>query len=114
MIFLWSSRRRHTRCAFVTGVQTCALPISDEPIQINFENQEITELLTFLENNLDITFILDDNVGPKRAEGLKPITGNKITFRSNTPLILTQVWEDRKSTRLNSSHYCAARMTSYV
>src|SRR3546814_1157247 len=23
-----SSRRRHTRCAFVTGVQTCALPIS--------------------------------------------------------------------------------------
>src|SRR3546814_10388201 len=22
-----SSRRRHTRCAFVTGVQTCALPI---------------------------------------------------------------------------------------
>src|SRR3546814_6016158 len=23
-----SSRRRHTRCALVTGVQTCALPIS--------------------------------------------------------------------------------------
>src|SRR3546814_2323330 len=25
--FLFSSRRRHTRCALVTGVQTCALPI---------------------------------------------------------------------------------------
>src|SRR3546814_18676435 len=24
----FSSRRRHTRCALVTGVQTCALPIS--------------------------------------------------------------------------------------
>src|SRR3546814_16500040 len=25
--FCFSSRRRHTRCALVTGVQTCALPI---------------------------------------------------------------------------------------
>src|SRR3546814_2119638 len=27
-IVFFSSRRRHTRCALVTGVQTCALPIS--------------------------------------------------------------------------------------
>src|SRR3546814_2587421 len=27
--FFFSSRRRHTRCALVTGVQTCALPIAD-------------------------------------------------------------------------------------
>src|SRR3546814_5136067 len=27
--FVFSSRRRHTRCALVTGVQTCALPIFD-------------------------------------------------------------------------------------
>src|SRR3546814_13083118 len=27
MSFFFSSRRRHTRCALVTGVQTCALPI---------------------------------------------------------------------------------------
>src|SRR3546814_4394965 len=26
-VFFVSSRRRHTRCALVTGVQTCALPI---------------------------------------------------------------------------------------
>src|SRR3546814_1950550 len=25
--FFFSSRRRHTRCALVTGVQTCAIPI---------------------------------------------------------------------------------------
>src|SRR3546814_8390310 len=25
--FFFSSRRRHTRCALVTGVQTCVLPI---------------------------------------------------------------------------------------
>src|SRR3546814_7643641 len=28
--FFFSSRRRHTRCALVTGVQTCALPICGE------------------------------------------------------------------------------------
>src|SRR3546814_11192660 len=27
MLLFFSSRRRHTRCALVTGVQTCALPI---------------------------------------------------------------------------------------
>src|SRR3546814_7546083 len=27
-LFFFSSRRRHTRCELVTGVQTCALPIS--------------------------------------------------------------------------------------
>src|SRR3546814_1759959 len=26
-MFFFTSRRRHTRCALVTGVQTCALPI---------------------------------------------------------------------------------------
>src|SRR3546814_20951363 len=29
--FFFSSRRRHTRCALVTGVQTCALPIFEAP-----------------------------------------------------------------------------------
>src|SRR3546814_20783030 len=28
--FFFSSRRRHTRCALVTGVQTCALPIYNQ------------------------------------------------------------------------------------
>src|SRR3546814_9969250 len=30
LFFFFSSRRRHTRCALVTGVQTCALPISSD------------------------------------------------------------------------------------
>src|SRR3546814_1518023 len=47
MICFFSSRRRHTRCALVTGVQTCALPILGEvatlkiapgPNQISREN----------------------------------------------------------------------------
>src|SRR3546814_19073468 len=38
--FFFSSRRRHTRCALVTGVQTCALPIfSDDAdtVRLNYE-----------------------------------------------------------------------------
>src|SRR3546814_4492921 len=34
--FFFSSRRRHTRCALVTGVQTCALPIYiDKKVESN-------------------------------------------------------------------------------
>src|SRR3546814_20026913 len=33
LCFFFSSRRRHTRCALVTGVQTCALPISQTASQ---------------------------------------------------------------------------------
>src|SRR3546814_4191229 len=31
-LFFFSSRRRHTRCALVTGVQTCALPILERAV----------------------------------------------------------------------------------
>src|SRR3546814_9778042 len=31
LCFFFSSRRRHTRCSLVTGVQTCALPIYPHP-----------------------------------------------------------------------------------
>src|SRR3546814_1395742 len=35
LLFFFSSRRRHTRCALVTGVQTCALPISRRAIVLH-------------------------------------------------------------------------------
>src|SRR3546814_5754952 len=37
LLFFFSSRRRHTRCALVTGVQTCALPISMRLVPIYTE-----------------------------------------------------------------------------
>src|SRR3546814_19369680 len=39
LIFL-SSRRRHTRCALVTGVQTCALPISLRSVTQTYERPD--------------------------------------------------------------------------
>src|SRR3546814_16463659 len=35
--FFFSSRRRHTRCALVTGVRTCALPIFPVDIDVASE-----------------------------------------------------------------------------
>src|SRR3546814_3212511 len=35
MLFFFSSRRRHTICALVTGVQTCALPIRAGEFAVN-------------------------------------------------------------------------------
>src|SRR3546814_5561764 len=37
VFFFFSSRRRHTRCALVTGVQTCALPILKKPQETHVE-----------------------------------------------------------------------------
>src|SRR3546814_4493464 len=42
MVF-FSSRRRHTRCALVTGVQTCALPISTGEVLVPLDEASLTE-----------------------------------------------------------------------
>ncbi len=64
-----------------------------ERVEMNFDNKELSELLKFLSNALDITFILDDYIGPQRADGLQPLAGTKITFKSTVPLTLRQAWE---------------------
>src|SRR3546814_2517485 len=45
-LFFFSSRRRHTRCALVTGVQTCALPILSLAMA-----KRHSELTTFLRSS---------------------------------------------------------------
>src|SRR3546814_9300168 len=47
LYFLFSSRRRHTRCALVTGVHTCALPLS----AIEIENR-LRKRLPFLPSGI--------------------------------------------------------------
>src|SRR3546814_6211450 len=59
LFFFFSSRRRHTRCALVTGVQTCALPIY--PIQ----HQAIVE------RSKELTLNSDD--WPKVFEALSEV-----------------------------------------
>src|SRR3546814_3174148 len=58
--FFCSSRRRHTRCALVTGVQTCALPISDGPDARNLKTAhasfEFDKVYFGYESNRQILF----------------------------------------------------------
>jgi len=65
----------------------------DERVEMSFDNKELTELLKFLSDVLNITFILDDYIEPVRADGLQPLAGTKITFKSTVPLSLRQAWE---------------------
>src|SRR3546814_5539897 len=58
--FFFSSRRRHTRCALVTGVQTCALPIflgHDEVA--DFIREEVDNLVMAEELGFDSVWITE-------------------------------------------------------
>src|SRR3546814_7712229 len=57
LILLFSSRRRHTSCELVTGVQTCALPISgvmkDIPLNSHFRTDIFLSMSSLIKNSTD-------------------------------------------------------------
>src|SRR3546814_15596839 len=57
MIFFFSSRRRHTRCALVTGVQTCALPISGLSLRNGSSSWPSVVLYTASFTSTDMAFL---------------------------------------------------------
>src|SRR3546814_4235496 len=83
--FVFSSRRRHTRCALVTGVQTCALPIFG-----------IDNFTPYYSVNLKHA-----RVAHLEARYGEPFTFIDVDFGDANALAEVL---DRKSTRLNSSH----------
>src|SRR3546814_2054960 len=62
-MFFFSSRRRHTRCALVTGVQTCALPISGLDALVNSTEgltaQQGAEILSNMLGNRPIAGLIE-------------------------------------------------------
>src|SRR3546814_1595214 len=105
--FFFSSRRRHTRCALVTGVQTCALPISlGLPLaSLGGEGYLIRSVtldgaaVTLITANTDIGLLHGAFAWLRLAQ-----TGARLDDLdiSSAPRIAIRI--DRKSTRLNSSH----------
>src|SRR3546814_5692727 len=120
---LFSSIRRHTRCALVTGVQTCALPIYQKPSE-TADNGEATNIggnamdtqsksesnASGLASDLgayvgkhpsekvaDLTFLEQPSVKAAVTATVPDTKVRDFVFHYNGP-------EDRKSTRLNSSH----------
>src|SRR3546814_1532739 len=117
-MFFFSSRRRHTRCSLVTGVQTCALPIvpatmtdplaSERDVLLSTDSSARRFLRT-LGPGL-VTGAADDDpsgIGTHSQIGAQFGYGLAWTFVLSLPLMVAiqQIAAeiDRKSTRLNSS-----------
>src|SRR3546814_14026876 len=71
--FFFSSRRRHTRCAVVTGVQTCALPILHEMGVLTGINSDDAEMARRLNQEAAKTVKYG---GLSEEEALKLVTLN--------------------------------------
>src|SRR3546814_2021347 len=63
--FFFSSRRRHTRCALVTGVQTCALPIFEVARRLEAEDEALPK--EWIKRYAEMGF-LGINVAEERSE----------------------------------------------
>src|SRR3546814_3313947 len=124
LCFFFSSRRRHTRCALVTGVQTCALPIflaglteklvsaenvaeavrayAEELNQQNRERRAQTDIdrkaLDKIERGIAgiMSAIEDGMYQPSLKTRMDDLEQQKVEILARMV--------DRKSTRLNSSH----------
>src|SRR3546814_9192703 len=125
--FFFSSRIRHTSCALVTGVQTCALPICPSEgssdrcrRQPHFAREGRRSLIRPLAKRLNELLILSESI---IHESLVSKIATDVRFAilllqcSNHANINATSWisknsyrslkpapRDRKSTRLNSSH----------
>src|SRR3546814_3665894 len=62
-MFFFSSRRRHTRCALVTGVQTCALPILESALETRSERR-LTDLMKNDRKMASVNRLIDAGVQP--------------------------------------------------
>src|SRR3546814_10338663 len=96
-LFFFSSRRRHTRCALVTGVQTCALPIAQIP--------GVVECVVLGQPSerwgQEVAAIVHAPTLGDVAEVLAHARALLGSYKAPKHLRLSA---DRKSTRLNSSH----------
>src|SRR3546814_2610555 len=114
-LFFFSSRRRHTRCALVTGVQTCALPIFlDEPTN-NLDREGRRAVQSLLAGWRGGAIVVShDRELLEEMDAIVELTGLGATrygggwsayrARKQIEQAAIEAELDRKSTRLNSSH----------
>src|SRR3546814_4373273 len=76
-VFFFSSRRRHTRCALVTGVQTCALPIFIPGPMLAHKAED--EGIACAENIAGLTGIVNHDVIPSVVYTWPEIAGVGLT-----------------------------------
>src|SRR3546814_4816064 len=116
LIFFFSSRRRHTRCALVTGVQTCALPIYSDLDSARIGGLVGSALAgcddgeLYLQYGVSESFGFDDgrlknaSFDTQQGFGLRGLNGETTGFAHANELSVSAIRRDRKSTRLNFSN----------
>src|SRR3546814_2861609 len=128
--FFFSSRRRHTRCALVTGVQTCALPIFSLSAEIKAATKPIVipvyhadSLFAVTPVSASVPLVGESDTIPVSLDGTTvhlPTALVQPAYREFFDKIVDWAYDeardaqqrgtvagfskDRKSTRLNSSH----------
>src|SRR3546814_6633108 len=84
LFFFFSCRRRHTRGALVTGVQTCALPIYKSRIILTHTNAEVRDLNLAARARLRDSAALGPDVEVKAERGAREFaSGDRIMFLKN-------------------------------
>src|SRR3546814_10397441 len=109
MFFFFSSRRRHTRCALVTGVQTCALPICEDDALVATRAYFPDRLDHVVRQKTRWVHGIALQGWDRTGWSLRPAEfWMRLRDRRGplTALVLLAGYSllDRKSTRLNSSH----------
>src|SRR3546814_10839913 len=104
VFYFFSSRRRHTRCALVTGAQTCALPISSlqgwRSADSNLPASDPTR--SFHGSGNLVTAGRGGSTPFPQKSAVKGMPVNRV---GGAPSLKENAYDtDRKSTRLNSSH----------
>src|SRR3546814_6899288 len=111
-VFFFSSRRRHTRCALVTGVQTCALPILTGSSLVWHDGlDKLVNPGRYAVSAADPRLQPEAYANAARAVLAPGERISSIRFEPGEPVVVTAAQPaqpnakgDRKSTRLNSSH----------
>src|SRR3546814_9822753 len=100
LFFFFSSRRRHTRCALVTGVQTCALPIFQVP---GLQDPAALKALLGKTARLDFKMV-DVRATPEdMAEGRAPI-GSEVLPYPDDPRGLGMIAVERRPVVRSEEH----------
>src|SRR3546814_8943612 len=72
--FFFSSRRRHTSCALVTGVQTCALPISRSKRQ---RIERVVDRNPAVEHERALQLLVEPGLGGFEMAAYVPVEGSE-------------------------------------
>src|SRR3546814_6152506 len=111
--FFVSGISRHTRCALVTGVQTCALPISINVNNVLFTIQHASPLLadggsivinTSVNAHMGMAGTLVYAASKAAVGSMVRVLAGELAARNIRVNAVSPGPVDRKSTRLNSCH----------